>query len=325
MNYHHLRIFQKVSELGGHARAAEALYISQPAVSAQLKRLEGELGIPLFEPDGRRNRLTWAGEVLYEYARSVFLLEEELMERLAELKGGSAGRVRLGASTTPGVYLLPSKLGRYQQAYPGVRLELKLGNTRTIEDRLLANEIDLAVIGEDTSRPPGLRIIPWLDDRLVFLAAPTDPLISAGKVKRGDLEDTRFLLREEGSSTREVLMRHLSARGVRLSRIMELESTEAIKQAAIAGLGITALSSFTVELEREAGRLAILDVDEDLVPRRQLNLAVRNDKKLSPAAGSCLEFLIGEGSIQSPPSPTGKQQRRSAPKTPKAQREAIAE
>jgi DNA-binding transcriptional LysR family regulator len=291
MNLHQLRIFQTVARLGSFSRAAEELHISQPSVSIQVADLERELGIELFEQLGRRIHLTEAGRVLEEYTRRILGLAEEAQTALQEIKGLRRGRLAVGASTTPGTYLLPRVIGRFQELYPQVSVTLEIANTRRIQERLLRAELDLGVVGwEVTSRD--LQGDPFLDDELVLIVPPAHPLSTAGVAHAKELRDHRLILREQGSGTREALEAAARGAGLAVTPAMELGSNEAIKEAVAAGLGIAILSRLAVAREAEAGRLVVVPMP-DLVIRRRFYLVRHRDKRLSQVLKAFLEVLQG--------------------------------
>ncbi|MBI3911352.1 MAG: LysR family transcriptional regulator [Armatimonadetes bacterium] len=251
---HHLRVFAEVARQGSFTRAAEALYVSQPAVSKSVRDLERQLRTPLFEQIGRRVHLTEGGRTLLAHASRVIAELADAERALAGLHEAELGRLSIGASNTPGTYLLPGPLGAFRQAHPGVEVVLQIGATREVLDRLIAGEVDLAVVGE-AQFPAALIAEPYVQDTLALILAPSHPLATRPHVDLAALAGEPFVLRPPGSSTREVLERALAGRQFRPRVVMELGSTEAVKKAVGAGLGISFLSQYAVELELQAGAL----------------------------------------------------------------------
>lgn len=289
MNLHHLRLFHAVATHGSFTRAAEALYVSQPAVSRQVRELERELDVALLDQVGRTVRLTEAGRLLNAYADRIFALEAEVEQALADRKGLRSGSLRIGASMTAGVYVLPELLGRFKAAHPGIRLWLDIANTREVERGLLENRLDLAVV-EGSVTAPEILHEPFRDDELVVVAPPAHPLAQREVVRPGDLEAFDFLVRERGSGTREVSERAFAAAGIHPPAAMELGSIEAIKRGVAAGLGLAALSRRAVADEVQTGQLSIVHV-VGLDLSRGLEIVRHRDKRLSRAAEAFLQLL----------------------------------
>lgn len=259
LNLHHLRVFTSVAEHGGFSRAAMVLRISQPAVSKSVRELERELGSQLFERGGRVPRLTEAGVVLFARGRELFAVERSAEEELRALKGLEGGVLRVGASTTVVTYLLPPYLARFHAAHPDVRLRVSSANTRDIARALLERRLDIALV-EGPVDDERLEVRAWRDDELVVIAPPTHPLAQRRRVPLGEIIGEPFIMRERGSGTRRVAEQALAARGVTLHTALQLASTEAIKQAVAAGLGLAIVSRAAVADQVALGRLAVLAV-----------------------------------------------------------------
>lgn len=289
MNLHQLRIFQTVAKLGSFSRAAEELGISQPSVSIQVADLERSLGADLFEQLGKRIYLTDAGRVLEEYARRMLALSAEAETAVAEVKGLLRGRLAIGASTTPGTYVLPRILGHFQERFPQINVTLEIANTRRIQERLLRNELDLGVVGwEVTSH--NLVAEPFLEDELILMAPPTHPLATAGAVSAQALRDHRVIMRERGSGTREAMEAALGEAGVVLVPAMEFGSNEAVKEAVAGGLGLAILSRLAVAAEMASGRLVTVGL-ADVKIRRRFYTVHHRDKRIGQALKAFLEML----------------------------------
>jgi len=290
VNLHQLRIFTTVARLGSFSRAAEELSISQPSVSIQVADLERSLGVDLFEKLGKRIYLTEAGRILDEYARKMLGLAEEAQIALEDIKGLHRGRLMVGATTTPGTYILPRVIAAFQERHPQVAVVLEITNTKRVQERLLRNELDLGVVGWDVTAQ-GLRVEPLLDDELVLVASPSHPLVTAGIAHAKGLRDHRLILRERGSGTREALEAALREAGVAIAPSMELGTGEAVKEAVVAGLGVTIISRLAVAGDARAGRLVIVPMP-DLAIRRRLSLVYHRDKRLSQAMNTFREMLL---------------------------------
>ena len=287
---HQLRLFQAVARHSSYSRAAEALFISQPGVSLQVKALERCIGLPLFEKTGRAVQLTEAGRELLAYSERIFGLLEETQLVLEELSGGRRGSVKVAASTSAGIYIVPAPLGAFHNAYPQVQLSLEIADRFTAQEQLLGNKVDLAVMGliEDAQ---GLEVAPFRPNDLVVIAAPGHPLASRRGIAFEELANESFLVREAWSGTRVDTERLFAAPGVPLRVGMELRSSGAIKQAVAAGLGIALMPLAALELELAARRLVVLDVIGFPV-RRHWSLVRRAGKHHSPAAIALWDFLL---------------------------------
>ncbi len=288
LSFNQLRLFLAVAENGGVTRAAEAIAVSQPAVSKAVQDLERDVGVPLLERVGRGVRLTEAGEILADYARRIFVLAEEGRRAMEEVRGVERGSLAVGASTTIGIYLLPRALGAFHRRHPGIALSLDIGNTEQVLARLAAGELDLALV-EGPVDDAAFEVVPYRPDDLVLIAAPDHPFARAGTVDPADLAAAPFLMREPGSGTRAVVEAALAARGIRPSVAMALGHTEAIKQAVAAGLGVSILSRLTVEREVAQGLLAVVPIRGAAISRTLL-IARRRGSRPSAAAAA---FLAG--------------------------------
>jgi DNA-binding transcriptional LysR family regulator len=289
-NLHQLHIFRTVAEQRSFSRAAEVLYLSQPGVSLQVKALEKTIGQPLFERVGRTLRLTEAGRELYSYSERIFALLDEAKVVLEELSGARRGTVKVAASTTAGIYVVPSALGAFHRQNPDVKLTLDVVNRFTAQERLLADEVDLAVMGliEDAH---DLEVAEFAPNELVVIASPRHRLADQGPVPVEALMEETFLLREQGSGTRTDVERLFAARGLPSRVGMELRSSGAIKQAVAADLGIAVMPLAALELELLARRVVVLDVAGFPV-MRSWSLVRRAGRHLSATALALWDFLL---------------------------------
>ncbi|HEU5327705.1 MAG: LysR family transcriptional regulator [Thermomicrobiales bacterium] len=299
LNFNRLRLFLAVAEQGSVTRAAEALHISQPAVTRALHELERDTGLPLVEHVGRGIALTEAGRLLASYARRLFDLVAEAERALDETRGLRQGRLAVGASTTIGIYLLPEVLGVYRAQYPGIELFLDIGNTTVIAERLQRRLLDIALVeGPVDAAELGLAVTPYRDDDLVLIVAPGHSL-AGRRVTSADLAALQWILREPGSGTRAVVDRALAAVGITPQTSLELGSTEAIKRAVAAGLGVSIVSHLAVGQELALGRLAVVPVD-DLNITRQLTILQRVNTRPQPVGLALLRLLSDQPADRSP-------------------------
>jgi DNA-binding transcriptional LysR family regulator len=250
-----LEVFLAVARAGSFRRAAQVVHLSQPALSQHVAELERGLGARLLDRQRRVVTLTEAGRILQEHGVRVLATLAGAQEAIAELDGSGRGSLTIGASTTPGIYLLPRIIGTFERQNPAVSVQLRIANSRVIEEQVRANEVDLGVVGGHGMWPGEECLAAGVLDKLVLIVPPSHPWTAGRTLGPARLAQERFLVREEGSATREVTERALQHAGVRLGRTMELGHTEAIKQAVMAGLGVAFVSLYAVRGELENGQL----------------------------------------------------------------------
>jgi DNA-binding transcriptional LysR family regulator len=288
LTLHRLELFLAVLDEGGVGRAATARNISQPAVSEHVRGLEAYFGVPLLERHGRRVRPTPAARLLEPYARQAVGLVRRAERAAADFRGVRSGSLTVGASTTPGTYLLPAVLGRFHTAYPSITLSLRISDTRDIERWVAAGHVELGVIGE-APLVPGLASEAWVQDELVLIVPRGHGFTRRRVVRPPAIADEPYITREQGSSTRGVAERYLGRLGVTLTPAMELGSTEAIREAVAAGLGVALVSRHAV-LARDRRIVAVRLAG----PRwtRDLLIVRREGTPLGPAAAALREMLL---------------------------------
>lgn len=289
MDLHQLRGFMAVARHSSFSRASEELYRTQPAISKQIRALEDALETKLFHRLGRKIQLTDAGEILYRYAHRVFQVLEEARETVSELKGLQKGHLRISAASTIGTYMLPRALGRFKRRYPGIDISLAITNKAQVLEQVLEHEADLGFVGPPV-QPKELQREEYLLDELVLIVDPNHPLAHEEFVSIDQLKEEVYILREPGSGTREIMEEELSRKGIVLRKAMELGSTEAIKQAVAANLGVSIVSRYAITLEVVMGRLCAAHI-KDLNLRRQLYTVSLKDRTLPLAAAAFLELL----------------------------------
>jgi DNA-binding transcriptional LysR family regulator len=286
---HALAVFLAVVQHGTMTAAAEVEGISQPAISAQVKALERYYGTPLLQRGGRVSSLTPAGRQVADYAKRMLALASELDRVVADLEGLASGSLVIGASSTPGEQLLPSFLGRFHSAYPGVRLALKIGNSAEVTELVAARELDFAIVGQEP-RDSDLLAEPVLDDQVIPFVAHDDPLLREAPPTPLALCGRQFVMREAGSATRALAERCLRELSCGPGHVIELGSNEAVKRAVEAGLGIGLLSTHAIMAERLAGLLVDLPV-QGWRCERSFWLIRRRDRVLTRAEQAFLALL----------------------------------
>jgi molybdate transport repressor ModE-like protein len=275
-----LRLLVEIERHGTVSAAARTVGIGQPTASEHLRLLEAAAGQRLVERNGRGSRLTEAGSLLASRAREALAALRAGEEELDALAGLEAGTIHIGASTTPGVYLLPDTLGCFRRDHPHVDVEVEIASTDEMIERLLAGRVQLALVGE-TEVNDRVELTPFLADEIVGIAKPGLLPIKAGRINPETLAEQTVLVREAGSSTRQTAERALAQ--LRPKRVWELDSSEAIKRAAREGLGVAFLSRYAVAEEIERGELAIFRLRGRPKIERRLYVARLASRPLSPS------------------------------------------
>ncbi len=286
-----LKVFESVARRLNYTRAAEELFLTQPAVSMQVKQLEEQLGVALFEQLGKRIHLTEAGREVLGYARTVTQQLDELESVLNRIKGLSGGKLRISVATTAN-YFIPTLLGTFSRRYPEVTVSLDVTNREALLQQLSENTVDLVIMGQP---PSGLDVEAeaFMENPLVIVAPPGHPLAHQKKIPLKRLQEEVFLVREPGSGTRSAMERFFAEREIHLKTGMEVGSNEAIKQSVQAGLGLGLLSRATIEQELELKRLVVLDVAEFPIMRHWY-VVHRRGKRLSAVAEVFKDFMLKE-------------------------------
>ena len=287
-----LRTFRTVAARGNISAAARELHLTQPAVSMQLRELEECCGVALYERAGRGIQLTEAGRELAAAAASVLETLRGTQERLDALRGLRTGLLRLSVVSTA-KYFAPTVLAAFRGGHPGINVQLMVGNREEVVGRLADNECDIAIMGRPPTevRTEGCEFAPH---PLVIIAAPGHRLAKRKNIPFAELAGEEFLVRERGSGTRAAMEALFEERAFSYHTSMEVSSNETIKQAVIAGMGISLISSHTIALELAMGRLVTLDV-RGLPIMRAWHALYREGRRLSPAAAAFLGYLQEKG------------------------------
>ncbi len=283
-----LQIFEAVARHSSISRAAAELHLTQPAVSMQMKQLEEQIGLPLVEQIGKRLFLTEAGLELRTHAQRIAVQTQELKTAMDQFRDLQRGFLRLAVVSTAN-YFLPPLIATLSERHPGMRISLQVANREDVLAALADNRTDLAITGQ----PPesaDLIGLPFKDNPLVVIAAPTHPFAKLARISLKKLARETFVVREPGSGTRAVIERQFAEMGIDYSPGCEFNTNEAIKQAVQAGLGIAVVSQQTIELELETRRLAVLSVEGFPIVRRWY-VVHRRDKRLSAAAAAFMDLL----------------------------------
>jgi LysR family transcriptional regulator, low CO2-responsive transcriptional regulator len=287
-----MRVFATVARRLSFTRAARELHLTQPAVSQQVKLLEAEVGLPLFEQIGRKVHLTAAGSELLRYADRFGDLMREASESLAAMRGVRRGLLKLGAVSTA-KYFTPALLSAFTSEYPEVTIRFAVGNREETIRQLAANDVDLVIMG----RPPReleTTAEPFAKHPFAIIASPAHPLASRRRIRLAQLATENFVIREEGSGTRASMEHVFRDHGASFRASMEAGSNETIKQSVMAGMGVSFISMHTIGLELATGKLAVLDVVGLPLVRDWYVMQLR-EKHLSPIAAAFRAFLVERG------------------------------
>lgn len=290
--FRQLKVFNEVARHLSFIRAAENLHLTPPAVTMQIKELEGHVGAPLFERRGKQVSLTTTGEYMLVYARKILSTLKDAEDAAARLQRAEAGVLTIGLVSTA-KYFMMKMLPEFRKKHPGVELKLALGNRDQLVQMLQNNEVDIAVMG----RPPKelqTRAEPFAAHPHVFIAAPGHALTKQAQLTPEDLRLYDFIVREVGSGTRVAMEKFMADAKVEPRLNMQLKSNEMIKQAVMAGLGLGFISLHTIGQELSQGLIEILPVDGSPVVRAW-NVVHTQSKMLSPAAEAFRYFILENG------------------------------
>ena len=291
MELKQLRTFEMAARYGSFTRVARELGLSQPAVSGQIQTLEQELGVKLLERQPRQVLLTSAGEVLLPYARRILNLEAEAIAAMAELEGAEATCLRLAASPTIGAYLLPEILGEFKRQHPCVRIIAEVEPTHRIAEALQTHAIDVGLV-EAAVDSSELVVGTFFSDELVLIVPAGHPWAGRHTIMPQELAQQPLLTREPESGTRALVEEALAALGVRVVPALELGGVEAIKNAVLAGLGVSFVSRQAIRLEEKLGVVVAVEI-EGLDLHRPLYYAYNKHRHMSALLKSFLELVQG--------------------------------
>jgi DNA-binding transcriptional LysR family regulator len=318
-----LKVFRAVAEHLSFRKAGEALYLTQPAVTLQVKALEEELGTKLFERSASGVHVTEAGQVLLQYATRMHQLADEAEGRLAALKGEIAGVLVLGASTTIAQYVLPALLADFSRAHPAIRLQVFSENTEHVAEGVANGRFGLGLI-EGPPKRRDLRVQSWFDDELLLVVPAGHEWAGLGEIAPEALVGAPLVMRELGSGSRHVVENGLQKAGVRLGSlriVMELDSTEAILSCIEAGLGVGFVSEWALVRRIDTHRIATLRLNSGRMCR-SLALLSAQGPEVQPSATRLQRFLMdrvppkpSEPATKIGSKPTGQLLSRSSQKT----------
>jgi DNA-binding transcriptional LysR family regulator len=287
-----LRVFESAATHQSFSKAAEILHLTQPGVSMHIKELETSVGLPLFERIGRKLYVTEAGQELLARAREILRALKDAEDTLDGLRGLRRGRINLAVVSTA-KYFVPQLLAQFGKDFPELEIRLTVNNRDSVIDQLVANEVDLAIMGRS---PQSLNTVaePFAKNPHVIIAAPDHELAGQRRIRVDTMAKHKFIVREPGSGTRLAMQQFFEASKVTCNVGMEMASNETIKQAVMAGMGLSFISRHTIDLEIQTQRLVVLDVRGTPVVR-QWHVAHLAKKRLSPTAVAFKEFVLKHG------------------------------
>ncbi|NUN64105.1 LysR family transcriptional regulator [Pseudanabaena biceps] len=291
-----LRILKAIAAEGSFKRAADSLYVSQPAVSLQVQHLERQLDVPLFDRGGRRAQLTEAGQLLLSYGDRILSLCQETCRAIDDLQNLNGGTLIIGASQTTGTYLMPQMIGLFRKKYPEVSVQLHVHSTRRTAWSVANGQVDLAIIGGEIPADllDSLEITPYAEDELALILPTSHPLTQVGALPIEELYKLQFITLDSQSTIRKAIDRVLLDSSVdprQLTIAMELNSIEAIKNAVQAGLGAAFLSVTAIEKELQMGALQRVQIEGVVIKRMLLQIRNPNRYRSKATEAFCNEVL----------------------------------
>lgn len=290
--FRQLKLLEAVARNSSFTRASEELHLTQPAVSIQIKQLEEEVGMPLFEHMGKKIFLTAAGREMYEFSRIIARQFTDIRTVLDDMKGIHHGKLDITVTSTA-KYFAPYLLAAFCRQHEGITVNLNVTNREAILRQLADNTPDMVIMG---SPPKGMNLVSdsFMSNPLVVIARPDHPLAQCGHIPLQRLLEESFIVRERGSGTRNAIERFMEQRGQAMVTTMEMSGNEAIKHAVMAGLGLGIVSMHTLEMEFKLRRLVTLDV-EGFPIVKDWYIVHREGKRFSAAAQAFKEFVLQEG------------------------------
>lgn len=293
MDLHQIEIFCTLIKLRSFSKAAEALYLTQPTVSGHIKNLEQELGVKLLDRLGKQIIPTEAGDVLFRHGQELLALRDRAQEEIAGLAGQVSGLLKIGGSTIPGAYILPSFIGAFKKQHPSAAIQLLIDDTAKITQAVLNNDLHLGVVGAPMIDSQ-LESHPFLRDELVIAVPATHAWAKKRTITPDVLRGAPFILRETGSGTRRVMEERLGKEGISiadLNTIAVMGSSDAVRQSIKGGLGISILSIRAIQDDIVAKRLAAVRL-KGMPIERSFSVILRKGKSRSPLCRTFLDFLL---------------------------------
>lgn len=292
MEDHKLKVFCTVAETKSFSKTSEIIHLTQPAVSLQIQALEEIYETKLFDRSSSSINLTPSGEILYKYAKDILSLYAEAGKEIGKITGLIKGSITIGASTTIGNYVLPTVISDFKKTHPKIKINVFIGNTRRIVDFLNSGVVDLGLVEGETSKHK-IKTEPIIQDELLFIVPPLHHWAKKKVVSILDITKEPFILREEGSGTRQMIEKYLLSHGINtgdMSIALVLGSTESIKEAVESGIGISIVSRWAARKEVKYGTLKLITPKEEKI-LRNFSLIMQKNAVLSHAVDKFLAYL----------------------------------
>ena len=286
MTLRHIKIFVAVCETGSATAAGEKLFIAQPSISLAISELEDYYGVKLFDRLSKRLYITEAGKHFLEYASHVVKIFEEMETEIRNFD--TQGIIRIGASITIGNYLLPKYVEKFKRLHPNMEVQAIIANSDTIEENLMKNNIDLALI-EGIIHSPYLKSIHFKEDELVLICGLSHPLAVRDEIELEDIKNEDLLLREKGSAGREICDGLFATNGIEINILWESTSTQAIVRAVISGLGLSILPYLLVKDSIERGEVKVIKI-KDVSLKRSFSIIYHKNKFLTNSAKDFMDI-----------------------------------
>ena len=295
MDLHQIEIFCTLIKLRSFSRAAEALSLTQPTVSGHIKNLEADLGVRLLDRLGKRVVPTEAGEVLFRHGQKLLSLRDHARQEIAGISGTVSGLLKIGGSTIPGAYVLPAMIGAFRKKYPSAAIQLVIDDTAKVAEAVVNGDLHIGVVG---ARLPDTRLEahPFLKDELVIAVPSGHPWVGKKTVTAEELAGEPFILRENGSGTRRIMEERIGKAGLSvadLQTVAVVGSSDAVRQAVKAGLGVSILSVRALRDDIAAGRLAAVRL-RGIRLERSFSVILLKGRTRSPLGKAFFDFLMGK-------------------------------
>jgi len=288
MNERRLRVFHEVAMRLNMTEAANSLFISQPAISQTIRELEDDFGVKLFDRIGKKLFLTYEGDIFLTFVRRILNLYDDCSKTMRDLGQLTKGKLRIGASTTIGIYVLPDIIGKFSQIHPDMEISIAIENTKIISEMILQNKIDFAFV-EGPVKSEEIIDADFANDEMFFITPPDHPWAKFREVDIHEVEKTKIIMREKGSGTRNELENLFRDQEVNYQIDFEMGNTEAIKKAVEAGLGVSCVSGRCIQREAQEGRLAVVRL-RGIRIMREFRLIYHRDKFLSRLFNLFIDF-----------------------------------
>lgn len=290
MDLHYLEIFNTIAEYQSYKKASDILHISQPALSIQIKKLEGQIGLKLFDKIGNKIYLSENGIMLQEYTKKIFDIIDELENTISDTQNFIGGTLNIGGSNTPGSYLLPEVIGEFKKLYPGIKFNLHIGNTAEISHLINNGTLDIAINGGSCYYNDYIYVEKLFSDKLVIVASPQNPYCSHGIINENELKKMSFVVHKTDSQLYTYYKNYIDELNIPENINMYLGNIDAIKRAVSANLGVSLIPYVAVKFELQFGLLKVLNISGHQFSY-PYSLIYNKNKALSATTKKFIEFV----------------------------------